>query len=71
MPSFSTQPSGVALEAGAREIMPLQNMFWGDRMGCVEDPFGHQWLLSQRVAEPTPEELRKGQEAFFSGAQHA
>jgi PhnB protein len=60
-----------ALDAGARETMPLQNMFWGDRMGCVEDPFGHQWLLAQHVADPTPEEIQKGQEAFFSGAQHA
>jgi PhnB protein len=60
-----------ALNAGAREIMPLQDSFWGDRTGCVEDPFGHQWMLAQHVADPSPEEMRKGQEAFFSGAQHA
>jgi PhnB protein len=55
-----------AIDAGAKEIMALQDMFWGDRTGCVEDPFGHQWMLSQHVADPTPEEIQRGQEAFFS-----
>ena len=56
-----------ALDAGAKPVVPLQDMFWGDRLGCVEDPFGHAWNLAQHVADPTPEEMQKGQEAFFSG----
>ena len=60
-----------ALDAGANQVMPLQDMFWGDRMGCVEDPFGHAWNLAQHVADPTPEEMRKGQEAFLSHFQTA
>ena len=30
-----------AIDAGAKQIMPLEDQFWGDRTGCVEDPFGH------------------------------
>jgi uncharacterized glyoxalase superfamily protein PhnB len=60
-----------ALDAGANQVMPLQDMFWGDRTGCVEDPFGHQWMLAQHVGDPTPEEIQKGQEAFFSRFQTA
>ena len=60
-----------AVDAGAKPIMPLQDMFWGDRTGCLEDPFGHSWNLAQHVADPTPEEMRKGQEEFFSHFQTA
>jgi uncharacterized glyoxalase superfamily protein PhnB len=57
-----------AIDAGAKQVIPLQDMFWGDRMGCLEDPFGHFWNLAQHVADPTPEEMQKGQEAFLSAA---
>jgi PhnB protein len=46
-------------------------MFWGDRTGCLEDPFGHLWNLAQHVGDPTPEEIQKGQEAFVSKLQTA
>jgi PhnB protein len=55
-----------ALDAGATQIMPLADMFWGDRAGCVSDPFGHKWWLAQHVADLTPEEIKRGQEEFFS-----
>lgn len=60
-----------AVDAGGKTIMPLQDMFWGDRTGCLEDPFGHLWNLAQHVSDPTPEEMRKGQEAFLSKFQTA
>jgi uncharacterized glyoxalase superfamily protein PhnB len=60
-----------AIDAGAKQVVPLETMFWGDRLGCVEDPFGHAWNLAQHVADPTPEEMQKGQEAFFSRLQTA
>jgi PhnB protein len=55
-----------AINAGAKQVMPLADMFWGDRAGCVDDPFGHHWWLAQHVADLTPEEIKKGQEEFFS-----
>jgi PhnB protein len=60
-----------AVDAGAKQIMPLQDMFWGDRTGRLEDPFGHAWNLAQHIGDPTPEEIQRGQEEFFSKAQHA
>ena len=48
-----------AVDAGAKEIMPLDNQFWGDRTGCLEDPFGHRWWLAQHVEDLTQEELQK------------
>jgi uncharacterized glyoxalase superfamily protein PhnB len=58
-----------AVKAGAKLIMPLEKMFWGDRAGCVEDPYGHKWWLAQHVEDLTPEQIKKGQEAFFAHAQ--
>ena len=55
-----------AVDAGAKEIMHLTDQFWGDRSGCLEDPFGHRWWLSQHTQDLTPEELQKNAEAFFS-----
>jgi PhnB protein len=60
-----------AVEAGAKEIMPLQDQFWGDRTGCLEDPFGHHWWLAQRIEQLSPEELRKRSQAYFSQGQPA
>lgn len=34
-----------AVSAGAKAIQPIQDMFYGDRMGMLEDPFGHIWVL--------------------------
>jgi PhnB protein len=58
-----------AIIAGAREIVPLADQFWGDRAGCIEDPFGHQWWLAQHMQDLTEEELRKNAEAFYAQPQ--
>jgi PhnB protein len=60
-----------AIDAGAREIVPLADQFWGDRAGCIEDPFGHQWWLAQHMQDLTEEELRKNAEAFYAQTQSA
>ena len=58
-----------AVDAGATPNMPLADQFWGDRTGCLEDPFGHRWWLAQHIQDLTPEELQKGAESFFSQMQ--
>jgi PhnB protein len=60
-----------AVDAGAKPIVPLADQFWGDRTGCLEDPFGHQWWLAQHMKDLTIEELRKEAEAHFSQTQSA
>lgn len=47
-----------AVAAGATLKMPVAEMFWGDRYGQVEDPFGHRWSLATHVRDMTPEEVK-------------
>ncbi len=54
-----------AIAAGAREVMPVMEMFWGDKMGCVTDPFGHRWNIATHTRDLTLEEMRHGQEAWL------
>jgi PhnB protein len=46
-----------AVAAGAKLTMPVQDMFWGDRYGVVEDPFGHKWSIATHIKDLTPEEV--------------
>jgi uncharacterized glyoxalase superfamily protein PhnB len=48
-----------AVRAGAKATMPVADMFWGDRYGKIEDPFGHQWSIGTHVRDVTPEEMQK------------
>jgi PhnB protein len=47
-----------ATKAGAKVIMPLQDMFWGDRYGLLEDPFGHSWSIATHLRDLTPAEVQ-------------
>lgn len=53
-------------DAGAKVVMPVAEMFWGDRMGTVVDPFGNRWNLAQHVKDMTPEEMKKASDAFIA-----
>jgi PhnB protein len=55
-----------AVDAGAKPVMPLSDMFWGDRTGALEDPSGHRWSLAQHMKDLTPEQIKQGQEAFLA-----
>jgi len=57
-----------AIKAGCEPLMPLSNMFWGDRYGQVRDPFGHRWSLATRIENLTPEESMRRAEKFFASA---
>ena len=48
-----------AVRAGAKATMPLTDMFWGDRYGKLEDPFGHQWSIATHVRDVSPEEMQQ------------
>jgi PhnB protein len=48
-----------AVAAGARLDRPVENKFYGDRMGGIEDPFGHQWYVGTHIEDVTPEEMKK------------
>jgi uncharacterized glyoxalase superfamily protein PhnB len=40
-----------AVAAGATPRQPVQDMFWGDRHGQLDDPFGHRWNITQHVRD--------------------
>lgn len=48
-----------AVRAGAKITMPVADMFWGDRYGRVEDPFGHHWAIATHIRDVSPEEIRQ------------
>ena len=47
-----------AIAAGAKVTMPVADMFWGDRYGVLQDPFGHKWSVATHVRDMSPEEIR-------------
>jgi PhnB protein len=56
-----------ALDAGATEIAPVQDQFYGDRSGQFEDPFGHRWNVASHVEDVSPEEMAQRARAAMGG----
>jgi PhnB protein len=56
-----------AVAAGAKVRRPLQNQFYGDRSGTIEDPFGQVWTISTHVEDVTPEEMQKRMDELSKG----
>jgi PhnB protein len=46
-----------AIAAGATVRQPVADMFWGDRHGQLDDPFGHRWNISQHVRDVPQDEV--------------
>jgi uncharacterized glyoxalase superfamily protein PhnB len=57
-----------AVAAGAKSVMPPMDMFWGDRYGQLEDPFGHVWAIATHVRDVTDREMRAAMEGMRGGA---
>jgi uncharacterized glyoxalase superfamily protein PhnB len=53
-----------AVKAGAKETMKPDDMFWGDRVASVADPFGYNWSFATHQKDMTDEEMRKAGEEF-------
>ena len=54
-----------AVDAGAKAVRPVQDQFYGDRSGTLEDPFGHVWFLATHKEDLAPEEINRRAEALF------
>jgi PhnB protein len=48
-----------AVAAGAKEVRPVKDQFYGDRTGTVEDPFGHVWHIATHKEDMSPDELKR------------
>jgi PhnB protein len=49
-----------AAAAGAKITMPVADMFWGDRYGQLEDPFGHRWSVATHTRDLSPQQIQEG-----------
>jgi PhnB protein len=56
-----------AVAAGATVKMPPMEMFWGDRVGAVDDPFGHRWGISTKKEELSVPEIERRREEMMKG----
>lgn len=54
-----------AVAAGAKLIRPVADMFYGDRSGGVEDPYGHKWYVATHTVDLTPAQIRKRAAELF------
>jgi PhnB protein len=52
---------------GSTVVRKMELQFWGDKMGTIVDPFGHQWTLMQRVEELTPAQIRERGKKAMAG----
>ena len=55
-----------AVKAGCTVKMPMADMFWGDRYGQVEDPFGHQWSFATHKQDLTKDQIAANAKTFFA-----
>lgn len=55
-----------AVAAGAKEVRPVQNQFYGDRSGTIADPFGQMWTLSTHTEDVSHEEMQRRFATFIT-----
>ncbi len=60
-----------AVDAGATVLMPVEDMFWGDRYGSVADPFGHKWSFATHIKDLTDEQIQMAMKEAFEQAPTA
>ncbi len=56
----------AALAAGASQVSPVQDQFYGDRSGGFEDPWGHSWNVAMHIEDVDDEELNRRAKAMMS-----
>jgi PhnB protein len=57
-----------AVTQGAKTVRPVEDKFYGDRSGTVQDPFGHVWHLATHKEDVPEDELRRRAETFMKEA---
>lgn len=55
-----------AVEAGCRPLMQVADMFWGDRMGVVVDPFNQLWTIGSRLKDLSPKQMKRANDEFIA-----
>lgn len=57
-----------AVQAGCTEDQPVTDMFWGDRMGTVTDPFGMKWMIGTHVRDVSEDEMKEAMKKMGKAA---
>ena len=57
----------AALAAGATELRPVEQQFYGDRSGQFEDPWGHRWSVATHTEDVDPQEVARRAAQMLSG----
>ncbi len=57
-----------AVAAGAEVVFPLADQFYGERGGRLRDPFGQQWMMSQRIEDVSPAEMERRAASLFQSS---
>ncbi len=52
------------LAAGAKQMKPVEDQFYGDRSGTITDPFGHVWTIATHTEDVSPEEMGRRMQAM-------
>jgi PhnB protein len=60
-----------AVRAGATVKEAVEDKFYGERSGCLVDPFGHQWTLMTHVEDVPPQEMNNRMTKFFAKMEAA
>ncbi len=56
-----------ALAAGATQVKPVEDQFYGDRSGTLKDPYGYQWTLATHIEDVSAEEGQRRMQKLFGG----
>ncbi|MCC5826540.1 VOC family protein [Alkalimonas sp.] len=56
-----------AVAAGAILTMPPADQFYGDRMACLQDPFGHNWMFSTHIEDVSEQEIGRRAKELYGG----
>ena len=59
---------GRAAQAGATIEMPPTDMFYGERMAVLQDPFGHRWNIGHTIEDVSPDEMQRRYNEMVEGS---
>ena len=57
-----------AVAEGAKLVKPVQDQFYGDRTGFIQDPFGHFWGVATHVEDVSPQEMKERMKKVMQAA---
>jgi len=57
-----------AVAAGAKILKPVQDQFYGDRTGFIQDPFGHLWGIATHIEDVSPQDMKERMKKLMPAA---